>query len=63
MAKKYHKGDSIYSLDEIAKQDFVYIGDKIYHAGWFKSLQFSYINRQMNSGYVFKAERRAEDGK
>ncbi len=55
--RKYQKGGAINSLDEIAKQDFVYIKDKIYHAGWFMSLQFSYIKRHMDAGYVFKAER------
>lgn len=62
MARRYKKGCAIYSLDEIAKQDFVYIKDKIYHAGWFMSLQLSYIKRHMDAGYVFKAERAAKDG-
>ena len=63
MAKKYQKGSPLHSLDEIAKQEFVYIRDKIYHHGWFMSAQLSYMKRCMEDGYVFKAERVSEDGK
>ena len=61
--RKYAKGSAITSLDELAHQEFVYIWDKIYHAGWFMSLQLSLLKRYIERGVVFKAERRAEDGK
>lgn len=35
--KKYRKGDRITSLNELVKQEFVYLGNKIYHNGWFMS--------------------------
>lgn len=39
--RKYRKGGKITSLDELAKQEFVYFEDKITnnHRGWFMSRQ------------------------
>lgn len=39
--RKYRRGEAITSLDELAKQEFVYFFDKITHRGWFMSWQFS----------------------
>ena len=61
--RKYHAGDVILSLDELSAQEFVYIHDKIYHRGWWQSLQFSYLKRKIEAGCVRKAERGTEDGK
>ena len=60
--RKYKPGKQIKSFDELATQKFVYIRDKIYHHGWWQSLQFSYIKRHMDCGYIRKAERVTEDG-
>lgn len=38
--KKYHKGGHILSLDELARQEFVYWHDKITHRGWFQNWSF-----------------------
>ena len=56
--RKYSPGEVIVSLDELAAQEFVYIRDKIYHRGWWQSLQFSFIKRSLDAGCIRKAERR-----
>ncbi|MBE6557542.1 MAG: hypothetical protein E7661_00775 [Ruminococcaceae bacterium] len=38
--RKYVRGEHIESLDELAKQDLVYMDHKVYHRGWFGSWQF-----------------------
>lgn len=35
--KRYRKGGHILSLDELARQEFVYWNDKITHRGWFQN--------------------------
>ena len=61
MAKrKYHKGEPITSLDELAKQDFIYFCDKITHHGWFKSWQFSLAERYIQRGVLFYAVKNEE---
>jgi hypothetical protein len=60
--RKYHPGEIITSLDELATQEFIYIHDKIYHCGWWQSLQFRFLKYRMDRGYIRKAERVSEDG-
>lgn len=60
--RKYKKGSVISSLDDMAQQEFVYIHDKIYHAGWFMSFQLSWAKRLIEAGAVYRADRREEDG-
>lgn len=60
--RKYRPGGTITSLDELATQEFVYIHDKIYHRGWWQSLQFSFVKRKLDGGFIRKAERVIEDG-
>lgn len=56
MAKrKYRKGKPITSLDELAKQEFIYLHDKITHRGWFGSWQFSLVQRYIERGLLFYA--------
>ncbi len=38
--RKYRRGGHILSLDELARQDFVYWNDKITPRGWFMSWKF-----------------------
>lgn len=38
--RKYRRGGHILSLDELARQEFVYWHDKIHPRGWFLSWQF-----------------------
>lgn len=58
--RKYTPGDPITSLDELAEHEFVYIHDKIYHRGWWHSLQFSFVKRKLDAGCIRKAERVVE---
>lgn len=60
--RKYKPGEIITSLDELSEQEFVYIHEKIYHRGWWASMQFRLVKGQMEAGYVRKAERIGEDG-
>jgi hypothetical protein len=61
--RKYKPGEVISSLDELASQEFIYIRHKIYHRGWWQSLQFHFVKRHMDAGFIRKAERVVEDGK
>lgn len=53
--RKYTKGESIHSLDELLKQEFVYWHDKIYHIGWVKSWQLNFVQNQLNRKTIQKA--------
>ena len=58
--RKYRKGEPITSLDELAKQEFIYFFDKITHRGWFMSWQFSLAERYIKSGWLFYAIKNEE---
>jgi aminopeptidase C len=53
--RKYRKGEKITSLDELAKQEFIYFWDKITHAGWFMSWQFRLADRYIKRGVLYYA--------
>ena len=53
--RKYRKGEKITSLDELAKQEFVYFCHKITHHGWFKSWQFRLAESYIRRGMVYYA--------
>ena len=55
--RKYRKGKQIPSLDELAKQEFVYFYDKITHCGWFMSWQFRLADSLLKRGVLYYAER------
>lgn len=55
--RKYRKGEPITSLDELAKQKFIYAHDKIHHCGWFNSWQISLATRYIQNGSLYYAER------
>ena len=58
--RKYRKGEPITSLDELAKQEFIYFFDKITHRGWFMSWQFSLAERYIKRGMLFYAIKNEE---
>lgn len=60
--RKYRPGGVITSLDELAAQKFIYIHDKIYHMGFWQSLQFHFIKLKIDAGCIRKAERVTDDG-
>jgi len=53
--KKYRKGGKITSLDELAKQEFVYFFDKITHCGWFGNWQLKFAQRYIERGMLYYA--------
>lgn len=55
--RKYRKGAKITSLDELAKQEFIYFHDKITHAGWFMSWQFRLADRYIQRGILYYAKK------
>jgi hypothetical protein len=59
--RKYRPSEVITSLDELVTQEFIYIHDKIYHSGWWQSLQFHFVKHKMDAGCIRKAERVVED--
>lgn len=56
--RKYRKGKRITSLEELYKQDFVYVFDKITHRGWFGSWQIRFAQQCINRGILFYAHRK-----
>lgn len=59
--RKYRKGGPILSLDELARQEFVYVDHKITHFGWFQSWQFGYTKRMMEQGRICYAIKERPD--
>ena len=55
--RKYRKGGTITSLDELSKQEFVYFYHKITHCGWFMSWQFRMAKLFIDRGCLYYAER------
>lgn len=53
--RKYRKGEKITSLDELAKQEFVYFFDKITHCGWFMSWQLRLAESYITRGFLYYA--------
>jgi hypothetical protein len=53
--RKYRKGEKITTLDELAKQEFVYCGNQIVHGGWFMSWQFRFAKTQLKRGNLYYA--------
>ena len=53
--RKYSKGKQITSLDELAKQDFIFVFDKITHGGWFMSWQFRLAKSYIDRGCLYYA--------
>ena len=62
MASKYVKGDRITSLDELAKQQFVFMPYGVRHAGFVQSQQFRFLKMQIDAGRIYKAIPRKDLG-
>lgn len=60
---KYRQGGTIRSLDELARQEFVYFHDKIYHKGWFGSWQLMWCETRIKFGELRYAVKEDGDGK
>ena len=58
--KQYCKGDKITSLDELAKQEYIYWKDKIVHNGCFMSWQSILAYNCIKRGEICRAEKVGE---
>lgn len=58
--RKYKKGNKILSMDEFSTSKFVYYGDKIYHEGFIKSMQFRVIEMAISRGMIYQAIKKEE---
>lgn len=57
--RKYKRGGKIESLDDLYKQEFVYIFSKVTHRGWFGAMQLHFLANMIKSGrlsYAIKKE-------
>lgn len=54
--RKYRPGEVITSLDELSKQECIYIHHKIYHCGFWGSMQFRQLKTYIERGWIRKAE-------
>ena len=50
MKSKFKPGDPITTLDELAKQEFIYCHHKVYHKGWFWSWSLREIQAALQRG-------------
>ena len=60
--RKYTRGEHILSLDELAKQELVFVDHKVYHFGWFGSWQFRQLANMIGAdGRIYYANRKEEE--
>ena len=50
--RKYKIGGHIKSFDDCLNEEFIYIGEKIYHRGWFMSFQVNLLNNLIKRNLV-----------
>lgn len=55
---KFKAGEQLRSLDEIAKQEFIFCRHKIYHRGWFMSWPVRSLLQLAEGGAIFGAVRK-----
>lgn len=56
---KYRKGGPVLSLDELARQEYVFFYDKVFHMSWFGNWQLRWCEAQIKRGairYAIKEE-------
>ena len=61
--RKFIKGEPITSLDELSKQKFVYLFNKITPNGWFMSWQLRLTRHYIERGVLFYAKSTSNDMK
>lgn len=59
--RKYEKGDKIISLEELDKQEFVYLNGKVYHEGFWKSWAYRMVTTQLERGNFYKAVKKEKE--
>ncbi len=53
--RKYKKGELITSLDVLAEQEFIYLGNVIYHKGWFQNWSLIRVRTLLRNKLLYKA--------
>jgi hypothetical protein len=53
--RKYRRGATIFSFDEMLEQDFVYWHGKIVAKGWFVNWQVRMTHNALQHGEIYKA--------
>ena len=53
--KKYKKGEPITSLDELAKQKYVFMPYGVRHCGFVQSMQFRFLKGMIDRRRIYKA--------
>lgn len=55
--RKYKPGDVIGSLDDLIRQDFIFMNGKVYHRGFFLSWSIHFILNSLGNGCLRYAVR------
>lgn len=56
--RKYCKGDLVVNIAELSNYyGFLYLGNKIYHNGWWGILQYRYLQNKIRAKQVWFAEK------
>ena len=55
--RKYKKGERIWTLEELDRQEFVFFQNKVYHKGFWQSWQYRWVLENLKRGQFFKADR------
>lgn len=58
--RNYTAGEKIRTLDELAKQDYVFCRDQLVQNGWFMSWQFRMADGLVKGGYIRHAIKKEE---
>ena len=58
---KYRPGGLITSVDQLAREEFIYFNNKLMHRGWFMSWQLRFAQRMVEENRLYRADRSADD--
>ena len=61
MPSKYKRGEQIMSLDDLARQEFIFCNNKVLHLGWFQRWTLKAARELINNNCLFKAIKKTED--
>ncbi len=59
--RKYKRGETITSLDELTTQEFVYFDNKIYHIAWVYGWRIGWVGYRIKQGRLRKAIKKEEE--
>ena len=59
--KRYQKGERITNISQIDGDEFIYMNDKVTHAGWYESMPYRTLRNFAKRGCLWKAIKIEED--